>query len=100
MCIRDSYNTEHGINPETIRKSLEEILHSTAIADIKAKRDEREKRKETKLVAEPVLKFMTKEQKQELIEQLRTEMREAAKDLEFERAAQLRDEIARLQEKI
>jgi excinuclease ABC subunit B len=95
--LQTEYNTEHDINPETIRKSFDEIMHSTAIADIKAKRDERQQQKKPKLVAEPILRFMTKEQKQELIEQLRKEMREAAKDLEFERAAQLRDEIARLE---
>jgi excinuclease ABC subunit B len=43
---------------------------------------------------------MTTEQKKELLDQLRSEMREAAKDLEFERAAQLRDEIARLEAKM
>ena len=96
--LQTEYNTEHNINPETIRKSMDEILHATAIADIKAKRDERQERQKPKLVAEPVLRFMTKEQKMELIEQLQKEMREAAKDLEFERAAQLRDEIARLTE--
>ncbi|MCB2203107.1 excinuclease ABC subunit UvrB [bacterium] len=95
--LQKDYNTEHGINPETIRKSMDEIMHSTAIADVKAKRDERQERQKPKLVAEPVLRFMTDEQKKELIEQLRGEMREAAKDLEFERAAQLRDEIARIE---
>ncbi|MBE0642598.1 MAG: excinuclease ABC subunit UvrB [Bacteroidetes bacterium] len=94
--LQIDYNTEHGINPETIRKSLDEIMHSTAIADVKAKRDQRLEKK-VKLVAEPVLRFMTKEQKAELIEQLKHEMREAAKDLEFERAAQLRDEVLRLE---
>jgi len=95
--IQVDYNTEHGLNPETIRKSIQEILHSTAIADVKARRDERQAEKQKPhMVAEPVLRFMTKEQKQELIEQLRSEMVEAAKDLEYERAAQLRDEIARL----
>jgi len=98
--VQKEYNTLHGINPETIRKSLDEIMHSTAIADVRARREEREERKKPKLVAEPVLKFMTKEQKAELIDQLRAEMREAAKDLEFERAAQLRDEITRLEEKM
>ncbi len=98
--VQKEYNTLHGINPETIRKSLDEIMHSTAIADVRARREEREERKKPKLVAEPVLKFMTKEQKAELIDQLRAEMREAAKDLEFERAAQLRDEITRLEEKL
>ncbi len=95
--LQAAYNEEHQINPETIRKSMEEILQATSIADVKAKRDQRMGEKKTKLVAEPILRFMTREQKAELIEQLRHEMREAAKDLEYERAAQLRDEIARLE---
>jgi len=98
--VQKEYNVLHGINPETIRKSLDEIMHSTAIADVRTRREEREGSRKPKLVAEPVLKFMTKEQKAELIDQLRAEMREAAKDLEFERAAQLRDEITRLEEKL
>ncbi|MFA6235369.1 MAG: excinuclease ABC subunit UvrB [Bacteroidota bacterium] len=95
--LQTDYNVEHGINPETIRKSLDEIMSSTGLADVKAKREQRQGEKKTKLVAEPILRFMTKEQKAELIDQLRHEMREAAKDLEFERAAQLRDEITRLE---
>ena len=51
-------------------------------------------------VAEPVLKYMNKEQKEDLIEQLREQMRNAAKDLEFERAASLRDEILRLEKMV
>ncbi|MBR9979357.1 MAG: excinuclease ABC subunit UvrB [Bacteroidetes bacterium] len=94
-----AYNEEHGINPETIRKSIDEILHATTIADVKIRRDQRMSEKKVKLVAEPVLRFMTTEQKQELIEQLRREMGEAARDLEYERAAQLRDEIIRLEKK-
>ncbi len=99
--LQITYNTENNINPETIRKSMEEIMNSTAIADLKTRRDERmaEKHK-PKLVAEPVLRFMTGEQKNELLDQLRREMREAAKDLEFERAAQLRDEILRIEGKL
>jgi excinuclease ABC subunit B len=95
--LQTAYNEEHGINPETIRKSLDEIMSSTGLADVKAKREQRMGEKKVKLLAEPILRFMTKEQKAELIEQLRHEMREAAKDLEFERAAQLRDEITRLE---
>jgi excinuclease ABC subunit B len=47
-------------------------------------------------VSEPVVKYMTNEQKTDLIEQLNHEMINAAKDLEFERAASLRDEIEKL----
>jgi excinuclease ABC subunit B len=96
--LQIDYNLQHGINPETIRKSIEEIMHSTAIADLKTRRDERQNaKKKPQLVAEPVLRYMTAEQKDELLQQLRSEMREAARELEFERAAQLRDEIARIE---
>ncbi|MAT40002.1 MAG: excinuclease ABC subunit B [Ectothiorhodospiraceae bacterium] len=95
--LQKEYNEEHNIQPMTIRKSMEEIMNSTTIADVKVKYDQKVAEKQAmKLVAEPVLKYMTNEQKSELLEQLETEMRTAAKDLEFERAAQLRDEIERI----
>jgi excinuclease ABC subunit B len=95
--LQTRYNIENNVNPETIRKTMEEIMHSTAIADLKTRRDDRiAERQKPRMVAEPVLRFMTSEQKRELLEQLQREMMEAAKDLEFERAAQLRDEIQRI----
>ena len=51
-------------------------------------------------VAEPVIKYMTVDQKKELLEQMTDEMFAAAKDLEFERAANLRDEIEKLKKLI
>ncbi|MGH2567189.1 MAG: UvrB/UvrC motif-containing protein [Bacteroidota bacterium] len=42
------------------------------------------------------MKYLTKDQRKDLLDELQTEMRRAAKDLEFERAAELRDEIERL----
>lgn len=99
--LQVSYNTEHGITPRTVRKSREAIMESTAIADVKAHRDQKRKEVEKKstpsLVEEPVFKYMTDAQKQDLIEHLREEMKQAAKGLEFERAAELRDEIGRLE---
>ncbi len=96
--MQSEYNTANNINPQTIRKSMEEILRATAIADVKARSDEkRAAREKPRLVAEPVLRYMTKDQKGELLEQLRGEMLQAAKELEFERAAQLRDEISRIE---
>jgi len=94
--LQMEYNRKHNITPRTIYKTLEEILASTAVADVKARRDERREKARATLVAEPVLKYLTSEQRQDLIEQLRQEMMEAARDLEFERAAELRDEIQRL----
>ncbi len=95
--LQMEYNSRHNITPKTITKTMEEILSATAIADVKARHDARTAEKQKpQLVAEPVLKYMTPKQKEELLEQLELEMRNAAKDLEFERAAQLRDEIARI----
>lgn len=73
-------------------------MSSTSIADIR-KKDEQEVFSFSK-VAEPVLKYMSKDQKEDLIEELTGQMHEAAKDLEFEKAAQLRDEIQRLKKMV
>lgn len=88
------YNKEHNISPVTIYKSLEEILSSTSIADVR-KKEEKEAYSFSK-VTEPVIKYMSADQKKDLIEQLTEQMHEAAKDLEFERAASIRDEINKL----
>ena len=92
--LQQEYNEKNGIVPATIYKSLEDIMASTSIADIR-KKEEKESYGFSK-VAEPVLKYMNKEQKEDLIEQLTEEMHKAAKDLEFEKAANLRDEIHKL----
>ena len=94
-----AYNTEHGINPTTVYKSLEEILQSTSVADIQAnkvkKRSELEQAR-VRRSAEPMMKYLTDDQRKDLIEQLYDEMKKAARELDFERAAELRDEIERL----
>lgn len=96
--LQKKYNDEHNIVPATIYKSMEEILASTSLAEVR-KRDDKEDFGFAK-VAEPVLKYMNKEQKEDLIDQLREQMRNAAKDLEFEKAASLRDEILRLEKMV
>ena len=98
--LQQEYNTANGINPTTVYKSLEEILGATSIADIQAQKTTRAAEAEharMKRAAEPVVKYLTKEQRQEMVEQMFVEMKKAAKDLDFERAADLRDQIARLQ---
>ncbi len=88
------YNEKHNITPKTIFKSREEILNSTSIAELRKKDPEHEAA--FAKVAEPVLRYMTNDQKKDLISQLEEEMLNAAKDLEFEKAASLRDEIDKL----
>ncbi len=94
------YNAQHDIKPETIYKTVEEILAATAVADVKAKRDERYQKAKPAVISDTVAKYLTSDQKKDLIEELKAEMKRAAKDLEFERAAELRDEIEKLEKKL
>jgi len=100
--IQEEYNKKNGIEPQTIYKTYEEIMSTTIVADSKTNLEYKKKKKDTKksslsIITEPLFKKITGEQRKELIDQLRTEMKNAAKDLEFERAAELRDEISRLE---
>jgi excinuclease ABC subunit B len=97
--LQREYNKANNIIPETIYKSREEILSSTSIAELRKKDDEKEMAAFTK-VAEPVIRYMSNEQKHDLIEEMNEEMLQAAKDLEFEKAAYLRDEIEKLKKLI
>ena len=76
-----AYNTEHGITPRTILKSVEEIMRSTAVADAIGGSDLM-KRKDAVVLGDDV---------DQLLAQLEGEMLEAARALEFERAASLRE---------
>jgi excinuclease ABC subunit B len=96
--LQEEYNKKMGIEPKTIYKSREEILASTSVADVRKKYNE-PATSFTK-IAEPIIKYMTKEQKKDLIEQMTEEMLQAAKDLEFEKAAYLRDEIEKLKKMV
>jgi len=96
--IQMTYNKEHGITPKTIFKSRDEILASTSIADMRNK-DKLEEASFTK-VAEPIIKYMSNAQRKDLIDEMIEEMKQAAKDLEFEKAAFLRDEIEKLKKLI
>ena len=96
--VQTKYNLDNNITPLTIYKSVEEIMSSTSIADVRKKEEQQDF--SFAKVAEPVLKYMNNEQKNDLIEELNQQMKQAAKDLEFERAAALRDEINRLKKMI
>ncbi len=91
------YNEEHGISPTTVQKTINQVLAATAVADVKAQRDARRERGKMPKVAENVVRYLTMEQRKDLIDELKTEMAKASRDLEFEKAADLRDEIAKLE---
>ena len=82
--IQINYNTEHGITPQTIKKAVHELIE---IGISKAKEEKLSDTPKTKL---------SSEEKNSLAEELTKQMKEAAKQLDFERAAYLRDKIAAL----
>ncbi len=100
--IQLEYNKEHGITPQTVRKTQDQIRRGTAIAD---ERKPEERRRHmyggpeqlTTKVADPVVQYLTDEQKRDLMEQMRKEMLQAAENLEFERAAELRDSVEQIE---
>ncbi|NBB73668.1 MAG: hypothetical protein GVY35_08325, partial [Bacteroidetes bacterium] len=51
-------------------------------------------------VADPVVQYLSDDQKHDLIEQMKAEMQEAAENLEFERAAELRDSIEEIEKQL
>lgn len=101
--IQLAYNAEHGIVPKTVTKSRDQILKGTIVAEEKANpektpgRSEYVHKPEYAIAADPLVKYLTPEQKQTLITQMTREMEEAASTLAFERAAELRDQIVQLE---
>ncbi|MBM7853655.1 excinuclease ABC subunit B [Desulfohalotomaculum tongense] len=83
------FNKEHHITPQTVRKAVREIIEATRAAETPAKY----------VTSEKVNKMSRKEMKK-LIAHLEKEMKRAAKELEFEKAAQLRDTIIELRLKV
>jgi excinuclease ABC subunit B len=91
--IQMAYNMEHGIIPQTIIKSVEEIERSTRVADSRV----REKEEALAMVAEARAKYVAGgKTPEELIAEIEAEMRDAAAQLDFERAAVLRDQLLEL----
>jgi excinuclease ABC subunit B len=80
--IQLKYNTDHGITPQTVKKSIRRTLDT----EVKARRTVQDAIHATEVTADQT----------EIIRMLEEEMIEAAKNLEFERAAQLRDKVNEL----
>lgn len=94
--IQTAYNIEHGITPKSIFKTADEIRASTAIADVRAEGEEKTRRLQEASVAETRQKYLSDQQRNDLIDRLTKEMYQAAKELDFEKAAELRDEVHKL----
>ncbi len=90
--LQTEYNKAHGITPQTIKKSVRNLIE---IGKKEAEASPENKLSKLKRESRP----LSAAEKSELIEELTAEMKAAAKKLEFERAAALRDRIKALQEK-
>lgn len=83
--IQMAYNEKHGITPQTIQKKVRDVIEATKVAEQK-----------TEYLADIKQTKMSKKDRMSLIERLEKEMKEAAKNLQFERAAELRDAVLEL----
>jgi excinuclease ABC subunit B len=92
--IQMAYNTQHGIDPQTIRKKVTDILLSLGGGSAQASTPRRDRR------AHADHPEMPTEELARLIQSLEEEMHEAAKDLRFEYAARLRDEVVDLRKEL
>ncbi|GAK11662.1 excinuclease ABC subunit UvrB [Geomicrobium sp. JCM 19039] len=82
--IQQKHNEEHGIEPKTIQKAVPQTVQATVSSD----------ETDSAIVKKP--KQMTKEEREKTIEKIETDMKEAARLLDFERAAELRDVLIEL----
>ena len=89
---QEAYNAEHAIVPETIYRSREEIIQATSVLEsVRGVAPE--------LASEPTVSYQEIEDQEELLADLEQQMKAAATNLEFEKAAHLRDEITRIKER-
>ena len=92
------YNEEHGIVPETVKKSKEAIMEQTKVADSKkTSRQYYVEDDNPSVAADPVVAYMDTEGLEKMIQQTQKNMESAAKELDFIEAARLRDELFELQ---
>ena len=87
--LQEAYNLEHGITPASIVKDIDDVLSSVYERDYVT----------VPLVKEPQETFRTRAELEAHTAELETEMRQAAANLEFERAAQLRDRVKELKQR-
>lgn len=83
--IQLAYNEKHGVTPQTIRKKVHDVIEATKVAEQKAD-----------YLTGAAVDKMSKKDRLALVQKLEAEMKDAAKSLQFERAAELRDALLEL----
>lgn len=99
-----AFNIEHGITPQTVRKTIEQIMKQTSVLDIKGEPvNQYAIDDEGTLVtraAEAETNYKTIPQMEKSIAQIKKQMEKAARDLDFIEAARLRDEMFKMQKEL
>ena len=100
--IQQAYNEEHGITPTMNRKSKQEIMAKRSILDIRgnAPADAYVENDTPSIAADPVVKYMSRDELERLVKETETKMKKAAKELDFITAAQYRDELFALKKQL
>ena len=91
--IQDNYNKKHGIKPKTVEKSSQDILGSTSVADSNSSANEIE-------IKNRKGDDFSSMDKKLAVDMMREEMIQSAENLDFEKAAKLRDEIDKLEKEL
>lgn len=89
--IQEAYNKEHGITPHTIKKDIRSLISATTETEDAGEKDD---------FLDVDFADMDRKDQKEMIESLEDQMRAAAKELDFERAANLRDTVLELKAQI
>jgi excinuclease ABC subunit B len=87
--IQVDYNEKHGIEPQTIRKAIHDVIEATTVAEESAKYGVKDD-----------IEHLRKEDIVRLISALEEEMKDCARAMQYERAAELRDKIVQLRQKV
>ena len=111
--VQEEYNREHGITPQTIKKELKPLVDPALIStqdftlDPQSGEEEKDYLEVVKVAEEgiqykanPAMKEVTFESKEKFLDYLRDSMLQAAKNMEFEEAARIRDQIATLEKEL